>query len=352
MLQKGTAKIALRTATFIFISITFCAGVSAFPSAVAAEVVSVQTRELLQGSSSCAPLSAYDFTPYIYDGALHSFEFTIPDSSYVALSGTAGDTSIPFQFMTRRGGSSSSLRVHVDIQTAPIPGRLPLSVTLLSAKGGGPVCMSTVVMAASSSSQTTLPPVAPTVPAQTPTQTTNTPSGSSISDTGNIPQKNRTLATTSSSTAESSSTSTAVSFLTSIQNKIVESCAPMGSALRLWMILLAMYLAVVAVAVLAQTPALRTYSIGQRTATILTPLILLLAFWYFTESCRATPWVPLAAILIAAVGLLALYRDDSHVTLYLERMKSTMKKPEQSTSAKNPSDKPMITPPPTKTPGA
>src|SRR3989344_8081280 len=135
-----------RVAAIDFISAAFCVSLSVFPSSISADIVGTQTRALIAvAGSACVPLSAYGFTPYVYDGALHSFEFTVPDSSYVALTGTVGNTPIPFQFMTRRGDAADALRVHVDISTTPIHGMLPLSVTLLSAQGTGQsVCMSIV----------------------------------------------------------------------------------------------------------------------------------------------------------------------------------------------------------------
>lgn len=350
MNQSLFANAAIRTSAVIFISATFCASLSVFPSTTKAEVVSVQTRQLLPaGNSACTPLSAYNFTPYVYDGALHSFEFTVPDSSYVALAGTVGDTPIPFQFMTRRGDASSALRVHVDIQTTPIHGMLPLSVTLLSAQGTGQsVCMSIVIMATTA--------IAPQPVATTgesgPTTTSKPTSQEPISV---LPSSNNQIDATdeedASPTASEAIIPAAPGFtLASIQNKIVESCATTGSAMRLWVILLVMYIAAVAIATLAQPSTFRTYSQGQRVATILTPLVLLLAFWYFTESCRATLWAPVAAILIALVSLLALFWNDSRIAPYVSRFKTMLKDSDQSPPATPSPSQPMITPPPTKKP--
>ena len=363
---KKVAGIVFQIASFVFISLTFSIGLSAFPSAVAADVISVQTQQLLPlGSNTCAPLSAYNFTPYIYDGALHSFEFSIPDKSYVALAGTVGNTSIPFQFMTRRGDSSDALQVHIDIQTTPIQGMLPLSVTLLSAGGSGqPVCMSVAIMATPQG-----PSVEPFVPItgnsstiivpQTQVQPMGIPpSIPTISDL-NKPLIDVTdngsaeVPSTSSPVKETGALAYSVSMLSSIQDKIVTSCALTGNASRLWVILLAMYLAVVAIAVLVQT-SMYAYSIGQRSATILTPLVLLLGFWYLTETCRATPWAPVATALIAVVGLLSLYRNDSRLASYIGYFKTMLKTSDQLsfTDTKDATNKPMITPPPTKMPGA
>src|SRR3989338_9112705 len=118
-----------------------------FPSHVSAAEVSVQTAQLLPpGSNTCTPLAASGFTPYVYDNALHAFEFTLQDSSYVAVLGTVGNTNIPLNLMRRQIDATGALRIHADVATTPIRGSLPITVTLLSAKGPGlPVCVSMVV---------------------------------------------------------------------------------------------------------------------------------------------------------------------------------------------------------------
>ncbi|RJR12769.1 hypothetical protein C4585_03170, partial [Candidatus Parcubacteria bacterium] len=80
-----------------------------------------------------------------------------------------------------------------------------------------------------------------------------------------------------------------------------------GGAARLWIVLLALFVVVTGVAVLSQVPS--TYSKGQRGASIVAPLVLLLAFWYLFESCRTALWAPLAALSIATLGILSLYWD-------------------------------------------
>ena len=132
---------------FVLALTSFVVLLTTFPvKASALETISTQTMQVLPvGGNACAPVSATNFTSYIYDGALHSFEFTLPDPSYVALIGSAGNTPISFQTMTRRTDTiTGSLRVHVDIPTTPILGMLPIRVTLLSARTGSPVCLMVV----------------------------------------------------------------------------------------------------------------------------------------------------------------------------------------------------------------
>ena len=366
----ASGSITLRIAAAAFISATFCVSLSAFPSAIAADTISTETRQVFPtGSNTCVPLSAYSFTPYIYEGALHSFEFTVPDNSYVALTGSVGNTAIPFRFMTRRGDAADALRVHVDISTTPIPGMLPLSVTLMSARGGQSVCMSTVVMTTSSASisssatppQTStevmgasVPPVTVVEPQPistieepvlTPDDTVaiEEPAGEVSDSAASIGTDAETTAPTTSTTSTKGEVVASLN-LASIQDRIVESCVAEDGASRLWILLLATYAIVTAIAVFAKLPASRMYSAGQRTATVVTPFVLLLGFWYFVESCR-TSWAPVVAILVVLAGLIGVFWDDSRLAPYTTRIKSLVKKQTSVTPAAT-KNAPMITPPP------
>jgi hypothetical protein len=64
----------------------------------------------------------------------------------------------------------------------------------------------------------------------------------------------------------------------------------------------------------------------ERIATIiLVLLLLLLAFWYFSISCRAALWMPLVAFLVAVLGLLAAFWNHPRVTqlLLIQETKKT-----------------------------
>lgn len=339
-----------RTGAISLISAIFCVGLALFPSSIAADIVSVQTKQLMSsGSNVCVPLSAYSFTPHVYDGALHSFAFTISDSSYVALAGTVGNTSIPFQFMTRRG-TIDNLQVHVDIETTPISGSLPLSVTLMSAKGGQPVCISVVLMEVlAPSGQTVVVPQTDTIP---PTVVV-TPPVTVIEQPEEGEGEIINTGTTSPVITEGEGDEEgAVPFtIGGMQNKIVELCLA-GSASRLWILLVAVFAVVAIIAVFAQLPAPQTYSRGQRTATILVPFILLAAFWYFSEACRVGIWAPITSVFIALAGLVGIYWNDPRVTPYTAWIKNLVVKTDPQKTLPIPNTKAMVTPPPTKKPDA
>ena len=90
--------------------------------------------------------------------------------------------------------------------------------------------------------------------------------------------------------------------------KMFDNVCTGANVYRLWFILLAIYVVIVAVVVFAEPWFLEESVIGS-TAAILVPLILLLAFWYFSEACRAAAWIPVAACVIAIVGLFLAFRE-------------------------------------------
>ena len=305
---------------FVLAATTFAVLLAAFPvkaSALETSVVTTQTTQVLPvGGNSCAPITATNFTPYIYEGALHSFEFTLPDASYVAVLGSMGNTSLPFQLMSRRVSSSGMLRIHVDVKTTPIVGTLPLKVTLLSARSGSPVCL-TVVSMTVGSGPVTIPanPVVNTVPT-----TPSTVSAAPAPKPSPVP---------STTTAQQvlTTTSTAGSVVSTLQNPLRNVCASDAGAYRLWLILLVLYTLIVGLALWAEFPMSMAWArTPERIATIiLVFLLLLLAFWYFSISCRAALWMPLLAFLIAVLGLLAAFWNHPRVTqlLLIQETKTT-----------------------------
>jgi len=352
---------ASRIVAVTLISVMFGIAFSAFPVGASADIISVRTQQLLPiGDNTCTPLSVYNFTPYVYDGALHSFAFTVSNNSYVALAGSVGETSVPFYLMTRQSDAVGALRVHVDVPTTPVSEGLPLSVTLISAQGSGqPVCMSTVSMIVSG---TTGPAessvsVRTTVPTSIPSATAETlPVSNSAVDTaeGDIGATETTaeiieeVGSAVVSGDEGVVGGPTLLSIGSLQNKVVELCAT-GNMTRLWIVLLAIYAIIVVIAVLAQFPTSWSYSVGQRTATLLTPLILLLGFWYFAESCRFALWAPIAAILVALAGLAGIYREHPQTKSYIEGTLNLLNERESKTKPIFPPSsvqKTMITPPP------
>src|SRR4051812_33605903 len=108
-----------RTLIFISLIVLATAAFAVLPASTHADSLSTQTQQLIPpGMNTCQVVMASAFTPYIYNNELDSFEFTVPDSSYVALVGSAGNTPISFQYMSRRiDPATGAVRIHVDINS-------------------------------------------------------------------------------------------------------------------------------------------------------------------------------------------------------------------------------------------
>lgn len=277
--------------------------ISIAPSLAAAAEVSVQTAQLLPlGSNTCALANVSGFTPYVYNGSLHSFEFTVSDSSYVAIAASVGNTNVQFNQMTRRVEASGALRIHADLASQPVRNGLPISVTLISAKAGSPVCITSVATTVTPSGDLIITPPAPApspAPVTPPTPGTTVPKPKPPAPT---PAPAPSTSTTTQGGAKGTSTATSGAILAT-QNILKDVCAGAGAD-RLWFILLAIFVAIVAFAVFGQAqlpPAMRTQE--WTAAAIVVPFLLLFALWYFVESCRTSPWVPVIATIIALAGL-------------------------------------------------
>lgn len=297
------------------------------PAAASADTISSQTAQVLPpGGATCPQITASNLTPYIYNGALDSFEFTISDPSYVALAGSVGGEGIPFNLMTRMG-APGGLKIHVDIATTPITGTLPLNVTLLSARGAGaPVCLTTVAMTVVTGPIQSGPAAPPTSGSYTPTQTQTgggTGAARGSASTGNTTSGAGAASTVSAEKSMGSSgnelASKAALAVGSLMSLTERACATPRSAERTWLILLLAYLVIVGAALWAEFPAgvspMRTPE--RVAAIILVLLLLLLAFWYFSLQCRTALWMPLVAVLIAVLGLLAAFRNHPRITKLL-----------------------------------
>jgi hypothetical protein len=278
-------------------------GLSA-PSFASAASISVQTATIIPVSgASCAPLAVQSVTPYIFDSELHSFDVTIADPQYVSILATVGDTGIPFNQMTRTMSADGLLRIHVDIQATPIYGSLPITLTLISAQTGQPVCVSTVAFSVLGDAA---------APASRPT--TSTTSGTSSTPT---------VVATSTTEVPVAVVAGSVTGIP-LAERMQRICTGNGS-LELWFLLITLYLVGTAVVALSD-PSLTKRSMALPGALIGIPFVLLAAFWYFTPICRGAWWVPAILLLIAGAGAILAYRDRRPVATLLQ-LPSTIRLP-------------------------
>ncbi len=317
-MKKITSVIGVSSATALILCIGIVAVNAILPSRAFAAEVSVQTAQLLPlGSNTCAPLKVSDFIPYVYNNALHSFSLTLQDSSYVAVVGKAGDTSIPLNLMRRRIDASGALRVQADITTTSIRGSLPITVTFMSAKGRGlPVCVSVVtatligtggisekavesnVISASTTSGAVARDVSqPSVAVKVTTSDVVSPSNL---DRGTVDDDQA---------SKSASASATLAVTKSALTVLGDICTPKNTP-TLWVILLAVYAALVAYVIFEKsTMPLFMHSQESVAASIVVPFLLLFGLWYFVESCRINAWVPVIATAIALVALSMAFWD-------------------------------------------
>ncbi len=289
------------------------------PTPAAAAELATHTAQVIPpggSQSACMPVQASNFVAHVYDGRLHSFDFSLSDSSYIAVAAAAGDTGIPFNLMTRRVDQAGTLIMHVDMPATAVGTGLPITVTLLSSRGMPlPVCLTVV--------STVVPGTAPLAHSAVPTVPAHT--SASVA-----PATERGSAAQEQGADDTQGDTSAVSPIiagigASIGQAAKNACATSIAVQRTWLILLLAYLIVVGVALWAEfplsLPALRT---PERVAGIIMTLLLpLLALWYFSEQCRAASWMPLAAVLIAALGVLAAFRNHPRVSRLLLPQEST-----------------------------
>jgi hypothetical protein len=173
------------------------------------------------------------------------------------------------------------VRIHVAVQPAIVSANIPVTVTLLSAKTGQPLCAAIL--------STNLGSAPSTVPSN-PSSNPSTTSGSTPSHTSHPvvskPVTHPTTPTTPQGTVASSATSTIVPGTTNgMHNPVKGLCSSETGAYRLWLVLLVLYALIVGGLLWLEFPMSWSWAqTPERVATaILVILILLLgllaAFW-------------------------------------------------------------------------
>lgn len=303
--------------------------VGSLPGNASAAEVSSQTQQILPfGPNQCGQLPVTGFTPYVYDGALHSFDFVYPDASYVTIVGSVGNTSVPLNFMTRSIDSVGAVRMHIDIPTTPVAGGLPIRITLLSSHGvGQPICAATVSMTVS---------VPATAPAAAPTTSVSpTPPTEAAHTSSEAPQFTAASATetdsidnTTPEVGEKSAATTGTALVSVTKNLFDTVCASTSSVYSLWVTLLILYVLLVGALLWSKWPASWAFirSTEWRLTGTLLPLALLLALWYFSPACRGAGWLPLIAMLTAGFGAFMILRPQPPHSVQLLLIDETKKK--------------------------
>ncbi len=300
-------------------SAVFLLMVALSPNHAAAQSTgSIETAQILPpGQNSCQVINLTNIDPHVYNGELESFDVTVSDNSnsYVGILAQVGNTAIPLDQITRWAGAPSGLRIHVDTPDMPVSRGAMVALTLLSSPANSPTCITVLSFEVGGSGTITSVPthVSPSsspsssgTPVSNPSQSTG---GAQSSPTASIGSGGANSTHTQPGLSDTGTVSTATSALAAASTAGTASPICAGSnAYRLWFILLVIYILIVAVVVFAEPWFLEDSVIGS-TAAILIPLILLLAFWYFSASCRAASWIPVVACVIAIIGLFLAFRE-------------------------------------------
>jgi len=265
-------------------------------------------------SAECQTPTIGQFQPYIYNGELHSFDYTITrpntNTSYLPLIVTANDQEIPLSFVTVWEKEGQNVRVHVDVPLSNLSG-LSGQVTITTGSmqitnGPPPICIF------SKTFSTTLPsaqsPVSPVQMAdtddsrETSTENEDVATTPSENDEGGVSED----AVDSGQVAENDdATSTSKSFFSTLLDAFtgrgVASASCTTAPWWTWTILTILAFAVAITTVLYMSVIVRKNL--WLTLSVLLPLLVFLGLWYVLDECRHFVWFPVIALLLS-IGVL------------------------------------------------
>ncbi|HUO50351.1 MAG TPA: hypothetical protein VMU25_02190 [Candidatus Paceibacterota bacterium] len=274
------------------------------PQHAAAQAATIQTDQLLPGQSSCQQLSITSLQPHVYDGMLESFDVTVSDNNnaYVGILSTVNGGGLSLDMITRWAGDTGGLRFHVDTPDTPVIGSVPVTLTLLASLPNHATCIAQISFNVDMSSNTISAPMTESNVSVSPVPSTI---AANPVKTHHVTQKAGHPLAMASSSANLVGAGIAAE---SASPGFGSICATTANAYKLWFVLLVLYIALVVVVIFFEPWFLRE-SVLTSTAAILVPLIVLLGFWYFSESCRAASWIPVSACVIAIIGLFLAFRE-------------------------------------------
>ena len=176
--------------------------------------------------------------------------------------------------------------MHVDVQSVPLMSAVPIEITFLSVQPDANQLATTCMF---------------NVPATIPGVVTSVGQGS----TGYQPSAEGGSGSTSNTSASAGTSTSGTNVspgIVAATNSLGTLCAD-GGASRLWIVLLILY-AIFVFVLCAQKPDTQTRVKEWNIVLILAVFLGLIIFWYVSAICRAGPWAPALATLIAVAGLL------------------------------------------------
>lgn len=303
--MNNTSAIRARSRLALYV----LAGFFMLAPAASHAATNVATHQILPpNQQTCPVVGATDITPYIYDGALNSFDITVSDASYVAIGAQVGDTPLSFNYITRYDAPNGAVRIHVDVPTTQLVSDTPITVSLASAHPqGSPItCIASV---------STVLPAVPQQGSQAPTPVPHTPDTTAYTAPSARPQV-PSYPWTHISYAQpkpvqqpvvvpvKQPVATATAPLVTATHSLGNACVGAGAPARLWTILLVLYAAFVWLLTMLRGKS--TDATDWNVALVVAGFLGLLFFWYVSAACRTGSWAPILATIIACAGLIAL----------------------------------------------
>jgi hypothetical protein len=295
----------------ITVALLFTILLSSPAFAAASTVLPMQVLPAGTGKA-CPAVTVSDIVAHIYNGNLDSFDITLSDSSYVALSTSVNESDVAFNYITRWAYPDGSIKMHVDLQSIRMNKDVPVEITFLSSQsdihGNRVTCLFNIpalieavtLMGGGEAGASQAPSSPATIP--NPPSAGNKGSGG---QNGQIGEGTSTMATSNPG-------------IVAAVNSLGNLCAD-GGATRLWVVLLvlfALFAFTLSVQRFEPNTSVRDWNIG----LILAVFVGLLVFWYASAVCRTGPWAPAVATFITIVGLLysMLRTDDTQEILLLK----------------------------------
>lgn len=276
MLNNGTRKNPYARAVILFIGLAFLIGTFAIPTVTKASTV------------VCDAPTIENFTPYIYDGHLDSFNYTLDSTvgtSHLPLSVLINGEDVDLRYVSVwRNLGADRVLVHVDV-----PNHISLSEnTVISVKnlqitqGPPPICMSGEVF------HVNLPdaghnPISTVEPVTiVPTTDTTLVDVDEVVETPEIPDA--IVITDTAATTDGAM-----------------QCSLIGK----WQLPFAALIDVIVSLILILFMSVIASSNLRLAAAVLVPPAIFIGFWYTLSACRSEVWFPILTIVLAIIVLTA-----------------------------------------------
>lgn len=294
-MHTGMRNKPIARTSLLFISIALFIGVYSIPVAAQAQVATV----------SCGAPTISNFTPYVYNGNLESFDYYVEDTtgkSYLPLSTTINGQAVDLNYVSVwHNVGPNKIKVHVDVPDALVIGNQAIiGVGILQiTQGPPPVCPTQAVFHVNLPGANNVPVSPGTTVGTTPIPTTPT-----IPPTTVITPTTPTTPTTTPATTTTPSPE---------EGRCRE--------LPVWWIIALAVLDILVTAVLLISMSYIAKSNGRLTAAVLVPPALFIALWYFINTCLTNIWFPILAVILGIIVLIASGTPDSFETIRIRTMR-------------------------------